>query len=375
MASRFTSFLMSAAAVLAISGSSARIAEAQPTRTETRESWAAFSARYIEQEFRANPAFAVGQGRHEYDGRLPDWSETGLQSEMSRLRSAIAAAEAFNPRRLTRAQRFERDYLIARSRGALFWLATADQPHTNPAFYMNNGLDPSAYVTRLYAPPEVRLRAFIAYLRAIPRAAQQIRANLRTPLPLSFIDYGKSAFGGFAEYYPGDGTRAFAEVRNPALQAELRGAAREAARAMSGLADWLEGQRRTATQDFALGPERFAQMVRDTEMVDIPLGQLEEIGRADLRRNQQALRAACARFAPGAAIADCMERMNARKSEGGPVAGARAQLARLRDFLVREDLVSIPGTEAAQVEESPPYNRQNFAYIDIPGPYERGLPS
>ncbi|MGZ8345170.1 MAG: DUF885 family protein, partial [Allosphingosinicella sp.] len=29
----------------------------------------------------------------------------------------------------------------------------------------------------------------------------------------------------------------------------------------------------------------------------------------------------------------------------------------------------------AQVEESPPYNRQNFAYIDIPGPYERGLPS
>jgi uncharacterized protein (DUF885 family) len=27
------------------------------------------------------------------------------------------------------------------------------------------------------------------------------------------------------------------------------------------------------------------------------------------------------------------------------------------------------------VEESPPYNRQNSAYIDIPGPYEKGLPS
>jgi len=375
MASRFTSFLISAAAALAVSGSAATIAQAPPTRADTREAWTAFSARYIEQEFRANPAFAVGQGRHEYDGQLPDWSETGLQSEMARLRSAIAAAEAFNPRRLTRAQRFERDYLIARSRGALFWLATADQPHTNPAYYMSNGLDPSVYVTRPYAPPETRLRAFIAYLRAIPRAAQQIRANLRTPLPLSFIDYGKSAFGGFAEYYPGDGTRAFAEVRDPALQAELRAAAREAARAMSGLADWLESQRRTATQDFALGAERFAQMVRDTEMVDIPLDQLEAIGRADLRRNQQALQAACARFAPGAAIPDCMERMNAHKPEGGPVPAARAQLGRLRAFVAREDLVSIPGTEEALVEESPPYNRQNFAYIDIPGPFERGLPS
>ncbi len=41
----------------------------------------------------------------------------------------------------------------------------------------------------------------------------------------------------------------------------------------------------------------------------------------------------------------------------------------------RENLVSIPGTEEALVEEAPPYNRSNFAYIDIPGPYEKDLPS
>ncbi len=40
-----------------------------------------------------------------------------------------------------------------------------------------------------------------------------------------------------------------------------------------------------------------------------------------------------------------------------------------------KDLVSIPGTEEALVKESPPYNRQNSAYIDIPGPFEKGLPS
>jgi uncharacterized protein (DUF885 family) len=332
-------------------------------------------ARYIEQSFRANPSFAVGQGRHEYDGRLPDWSETGIQTEMARLRSAIAAAQSFNPRRLNREQRFERDYLIARARSDLFWLETADQPHTNPAYYMNNGLDPSVYVTRPYAPPATRLRAFIAYLRAVPRATQQIRANLRTPLPLSFINFGKSAFGGFAEYYPGDGTRAFAEVRDAALQAELRDAARDAARAMSGLASWLESQRPNATQNFALGADRFARMIRDTEMVDVPLAELERIGRADLLRNQRALQAACAQYAPGATIAACMDRMNADKPAGGPVAEARAQLPALRAFIEQHDLVSIPGTEQALVEESPPYNRQNSAYIDIPGPYERGLPS
>ena len=54
---------------------------------------------------------------------------------------------------------------------------------------------------------------------------------------------------------------------------------------------------------------------------------------------------------------------------------ARAQLAGLRQFIVDKDLVTIPGTEQANVEEAPPFNRWNFAYIEIPGPYEKNLPS
>ncbi|MDQ4086624.1 MAG: DUF885 domain-containing protein [Pseudomonadota bacterium] len=341
---------------------------------QAQSAWSDFLNRSIEGYFRLNPEFAVNQGRHEYDGQLPDWSGTGLANSVSFLRSTIAGAERFDPAQLTEAQRFERDYLIAVMRGQLFWLTVADSPRRNPAFYVGS-LDPSVYVTRPYAPPEQRMRAYIAYLRHVPRAAEQIRANLRTPLPASFIDYGKAGFGGFAEYYGGDGKAAFAGVQNPALQAELNQASDAAARATRRLADWLEAQRPNATQDFALGAERFAQMLRDTEMVDTPLAELERVGREDLQRNQQALRDACARYAPGATIPACMERMNANKAEGGAVAGARAQLAGLRRFIEQQDLVSIPGTEEAQVEEAPPYNRQNFAYISIPGPYERGLPS
>jgi hypothetical protein len=242
----------------ASTGAEEASASARPSR------WSAFSQGFIVGYFRTSPAFAVGQGRHEYDGKLPDWSETGLANTAEFLRSSIAAAQAFDPKALSRTERFERDYLIARARGDLFWLETADEPHRNPAYYMGNGLDPSVYVTRPYAPAETRLRAFIAYLKNVPRAAQQIRANLKAPLPLSFINYGKAGFGGFAEYYPKDGKAAFASVADPALQAELDRSAREAARAMQGLADWLEAQRPDATQDFALGADKFAQMLRDT---------------------------------------------------------------------------------------------------------------
>ena len=364
---------VSAASLLLAGCASTRSGESAGTARPS--AWSAFSQRFIDGYFRNSPAFAVGQGKHEYDGQLPDWSETGLSNTAEFLRSSISAAEAFDPKRLSKTERFERDYLIARARGDLFWIETADQPHLNPAYYMGNGLDPSVYVTRPYAPVETRLKAFIAYLKSVPRAARQIRANLRTPLPASFIDYGKAGFAGFAAYYPTDGKAAFGAVGDPTLQMELDSAAREASRAMRALADWLESQRPSATQDFALGADKFAQMVRDTEMVDLPLAELEAIGRADLKRNQDALRSACARYAPGATLQACMDKMGSNKPEGGVVQAARAQLTGLRAFIAAKDIVSIPGTEEAKVEEAPPYNRQNFAYIDIPGPYETGLPS
>jgi uncharacterized protein (DUF885 family) len=364
-----------AALLLAGCASTSSSNESRAKAPAPAPAWSAFSQSFIDGYFRISPAFAVNQGRHEFDGRLPDWSETGLANAAEFLRSSIAAAQAFDPKKLSKTERFERDYLIARAKGDLFWLETADQPHRNPAYYMNNGLDPSVYVTRPYAPAETRLRAFIAYLKQVPRATRQIRSNLKAPLPLSFINYGKAGFGGFAEYYPTDGKAAFASVGDPALQRELDSSAREAARAMKGLADWLESQRPNGTQDFALGADKFARMLRNTEMVDIPLAELEAIGRADLRRNQDSLRAACSTYAPGATLQACMNKMAANKPKGGAVQAARAQLVGLKRFLEEKDLVSIPGTEEAKVEESPPYNRQNFAYIDIPGPYEKGLPS
>ena len=336
--------------------------------------WAALMNSYVEESFRANPPFAVYQGRHEFDGQLPDWSATGLAAERARLKTAIAAAQAFDPAQLTPTDRFERDYLISHARGALFWEEVADQPHTNPAYYAGS-LSPATYVSVPYAPPEVRLKAYTRYLHNVPAALKQMQANLATPLPISFVNYAKNAFGGYADYYLGDGLAAWEGVGTAVDQAALRAASEAASAAMKQVVAWVEAQRPQAGTNFALGADRFAQMLRDTEMVDLSLDELEAIGRADLRSNQEQLREACGRYAPGKTLQACMEKMGANKPKGGAVAGARAQLAGLKQFLIEKDLVTIPGTEEALVEEAPPYRRQNFAYINIPGPFEEGLPS
>jgi hypothetical protein len=356
---------------LGIAGSA--IASTPAAQVRSTLSWKEFVQQTIDRWLAIDPANAVYQGAHQYDGKLPDWSDAGLRARGDFLRSVIAHARAY--RRLTGAEAFERDYLVQVAQGQLFWLEDADSPHINPQFYINGGLDPNVYVTREYADKPTRMKAMIAFFDEVPVAARNIRANLKTPLPASFIKFGVAGFGGFAEYYRGDARSAFADVRDSRLQARFRDSSEAAAQAMGDLADWLRTQRPGPEGSFALGAERFSRMLKATEAVDVPLARLEAVGRADLQRNQAALRQACSAYGPGKTIGQCLEKLNADKPAEGPVAAATRQIPDLTAFVRTHDLATIPGNEQALVREAPPYNRQNGAYIDPPGPYEKNVPS
>jgi uncharacterized protein (DUF885 family) len=284
------------------------------------------------------------------------------------------AFAAFADDKLDEQGRFRRDYALAVIDGNLFWLEDSGFAYRNPAFYTGD-LSPSMYLTRPYAPLPQRMDAFIRYQEALPKAIAQIKANFKLPLPASYIELGVNSFAGYASFFASDVPKIFAEVKDDALQARLKASNAAAIKATQDMADWLKAQKPQATQDFALGAEKFSKMLHATERVDIPLDQLKAAGEADLARNLASLKSACDQFAPGKTLQQCVEKVNADKPKGGAVEGARAQLAGLRQFIVDKDIVTIPGPEQAKVEEAPPFNRWNFAYIEIPGPYEKNLPS
>jgi hypothetical protein len=342
--------------------------------------WAEYANGFLERYYQAHPAQAVSAGRHEFDGLLPNWSLAGIAEEAKRLGDERAKAAAFADASLSPDERFERDYLIARIDTDLYWFERSGMAERNPAFYLGmsdwgDGLDPSVYVLREYASLEVRARAFIKYAGSVVKAVEQINANLKFPLPATYIELGVAGFGGLGDFYRDDVPKAFADLQDPALKAELAAAITPAADAMHALAARLKAEAKHATGPYVLGPERFHDMLFMTERVDVPVADVLAAGQADLKRNLAALKEACASFAKGASLRSCVDRQSAHKPEGGAVAGARAQLAGLRQFVIDHEVVSVPGTEEAQVREAPAFNRQNFAYIDIPGPFEKGLPS
>src|SRR3546814_8912464 len=96
-------------------------------------------------------------------------------------------------------------------------------------------LDPNVYIARPYAAPATRMKAFIGYTEKIPAVAAQIKANLKLPLPATYVKFGTAGFGGFADYYTGDAKAAFAEVKDEALQKRFDEVAGEAAAALKDL--------------------------------------------------------------------------------------------------------------------------------------------
>ncbi len=337
-----------------------------------KEPWAEFAANAVAEYYRRNPESAVDAGLHQYDGVIRDLSPESVADYLTWVRQIRNEAGSYDD--LDGMDAFERDYFVASMNEEEFNFDTADYLATNPAAYVSV-LSFSVYIDREYAPLDERMRGFTKYVAQFPAYFETMQSNLQPPLASPFIEMSLARFGGLVTYLETTVPEIFSSVEDEALQVEFATANAAAIESLKGTVAWLQGLRDTAHDDFALGAERFLEMLRAKEGVDITLEELKAAGERDLERNLGILGEACAELAPGKSLKECVQQVQDQKPEGGAVAGARRQLPGLRKFLEAQNLVTIPGTEEALVDEAPPHRRTNSAYINIPGPYEVGMPS
>jgi uncharacterized protein (DUF885 family) len=335
------------------------------------EKWDAFAKQFVESYLSFHPNFAVYLGRHDFDGMLPDWTPAGLKKQVAWLHKEHDFILTFNKKALDTLRQLDYENVLTTINSDLFWLESVESPYHNPAYY---SLNPSVYVTRPFAPLNIRLIAYIRYAKAIPAAVAQIKNNLRPPLHRPYIDIGKILFGGLASYFEKDIPGVFDQVKDKKLQEEFHTANLGAINALKELSAWLEQQKPTANDSFALGSKLFSEMLRVTECVDVPLAELEKLGKKDLERNLASLQEVCALFSPGKTVRECITMVQSHKPIGGPLEEARKQLKELKEFISANNIVTIPGNEDVVVKESPPYARWNPASMYPPGPFEKNVP-
>lgn len=254
--------------------------------------------------------------------------------------------------------------------GPLFDLRDSRDYDQNPMVYLG-ALSLTAYTVRAYAPLPVRVEAIRRHLGGVPDYLRAGLDRLDPHLPAPFVRLAIAMATGIESSY-----RDIESIVGPLGDATLeriREARDPAVRAVQGFAHrlnetWLPG----ATNEFALGPERYQKLLWVRERVRAPFADVAAAGRADLERNRARLAAVAASAHPPTDGRGLLERAaKNHPSSDQLLPRAREFVEATKEFVREKELATIPEPAVCRVEETPGYHRAlSTASLNPPGPFD-----
>lgn len=326
---------------------------------------------YSQKLFEYNPLIASYLGLHEYDGRLPDLSETSFKQWAATLKQFLARLEQLSGQGQNKEADFDRQLLKRTIQQELFNLEDLRAHQTNPMFYVDM-IEVSNYIKRNYAPLEQRLNTLISHLQQVPAALAQGQANLEAALPKPALETALGMYEGMIAYLEGDVTAEFEKAGNDELYGRFRQVREAVVATIREFIDFLKTRLPQAHFNYAIGAENYRKMLAYGEMVDLPVEKVLEVGRSNLAANQRELEEICAKERPGVAVKEVMRELGQHHpTPESMVSDTENMLEEIRQFLIDHKIVTVPSEVRCLVKETPPFMRFAFAFMDAPGPFEQ----
>lgn len=334
--------------------------------------FAKFVDRYLDAWARRHPSIAAGNGIHNHDDKLDDFSAMGIEAEIKALKADRKTLEAFEPERLTPDERVDRSILLGVIDGWLLEQETNQNWQRNPMLYASALADGvHNLMTMASDPAPVRMRRIISKLSQVPALLSAAKTNIKNP-PKLFAERGAAMMRGARDMLGRDLDLAFESVPNAALRDSLRRAADGAIPQISAYVTYLERDViPKANGDFTIGAANIARRYLAEELIDTPLATMVAIGEKELAREQAAFRAAAAKLAPGKdPVAVWQEVRRDHPKMGGVVAATREIVDSLTAFVAMKGIASLPPNERVIVQPAQPFDL-GFASMHASPPLEK----
>ena len=320
----------------------------------------------VDHLFVLQPAYAVGLGLHDYDGRVPDLSRPATEHWSAAADRLLARLTEVDPETLGADRRIDRFLLRLLLESPLFDLRESRELDRNPMAYVGS-VSLTSYLAREYAPVEQRVRAIVEVLRGVPRTLEVGRSRLRGALPKPFVELALSIGGGLPAHFE----EAVSFAARAHLEPTVAAARAEAEAALAPFLAWLRDEALPAsTPDFALGSERYQKLLFVREGIESPFEEVRRAGTADLARNQARLRELAQ--AEGRSVEDLFRRMGEDHPPAPEVLPtARRFVEETRRFVESHHLATVPDPAECRVEETPVWGRAlSTASMNPPGPFD-----
>lgn len=327
---------------------------------------------YLDEFAKHHPSIAAGNGLHDHDDLLDDFTAAGIQSEITTLKRERTALQNFAPASLTPDQAVDRRILLGLVDAWLLEQETLANWRKNPMLYASALTDGIHNLMTVESDPApVRMRRIIAKLRQTPTLLAAARANISNP-PKLFVERGASMMRATSDMLGNDLALAFAKDPNAALRDSLRRAASAAIPQIDAYATYLERDvLPKANGDFAIGGPNLSRRYLAEELIDTPLPTMVAIGERELAKAQGEFRTVAQKIAPGRDPKETW--LAVRKNHpamGGVVAATSKVVDSLTTFVISHNIATVPRGERVVVAPAPPFDL-GFASMHASPPLEK----
>jgi uncharacterized protein (DUF885 family) len=315
----------------------------------------------VESHFRTQveryPLIGTYLGIHTEDHRLGDGTRDAVLADLEDERRHLAAVEALDPAGLSEDAAFERDLELHNTRRAIFDTAEIRTWERRSTALDLVGDALFLLFAQDFAPLPERLDAIASRLEGVPVFLEQSKTRAVVPQvrPWQQLEIESAADlpGFFSEITTAGAGLPDAERRR------LEHAARMAQAAISEYAAWLEGTIAPGTDDWAVGAEKYDELVGLRAFDGLDADAILEIGEDQLEMQK------AARIRAAAEIDDHSDEMavidRLKSDHPGTFAEAldayRTAMVRARQHIIDRDIATVPPDERIDVVETPEYLR------------------
>ncbi len=315
----------------------------------------------FDEVMRRFPVFATYLGLDEHDGQLADGSREALLAEIDAARAFATAVEAIDENQLSSYYATERELALFSTRRQIF----DDDVHrvwerrVNATDEIGDGI--FLVFARGTRPLDERLSAIASRLEAAPRHIEEQKTRLDGSPPVRLWNELELESTGTV-------TSLFDEVVATARQhlgvghsevKRLERASVATARALETYGAWLRERLGSATDVFALGAERYDELIGLRAFDGLDTDQILAIGEQQLASNREARGRIAREIDAGATEQEVVDRVKSDHPTdfGAALEAYRRAMDEARRYIVDHGIASMPQGESITVIETPEYLR------------------
>jgi uncharacterized protein (DUF885 family) len=331
--------------------------------------------KFINRFMEEAPVDATQLGDHRFDDRLAEYSRGALDRQVQEIKGFLDESAHFDTTNFDVDGKIDHRLMIQIAKSVLRGFEKFKSHLRNPGTYCDECMGGVfLLLVKEFAPLEERLEKALGRLRAIPEVLIQGKENIRCEeVPPVWnevaLEASQQGLALFTELIP-----ALAQ-QVPKLATDLNSASQSAAKAFKDYARFLQETVATkARGDFAAGEDLFEELVRENHMLDYSAQELLKVGWRLFEETDRAMTELAQQIDGQKTARELLEIAKADHPGANELLDVyRQEMARARQFVVTQDIVTIPEGESLKIEPTPPFVRGIIPYAAymMPGPLEK----